>query len=1047
MTPTGGPHAQPLVSAGRLPDADVCEALRAGQPVNFAPFDLAEPEPPALRAARTISAACLAVLGDNPATEVASSITIAHAVIDGDWRLRHATFQRPIRITDTIFTGQVDLSFATFKQAVSFAGCLFLNGLTLRAARFTFGLELQRATFPVDDDQPERARAVLRNIQIGEALDARGATFGEVDFVGAQVASEALFSPWSLARADDAPEPPPQPTCFRGRTRFVGTRFMRTARFQRAEFDREPEFYRAVFDADADFRGAVFKCGANFISVQIEGSALFGEAKVELPARFGAGPDGTAAARFHNAQINGPAAFQRVRFEGPAEFFSAQMKAEARFDGAQFVRSASFDSVHIDGQVNFEPEGAAVSFGGFARFSSAHIQGHASFNQVTFGGDADFYAASFGADVRFRGATFQHAALFDQIQVTGQAHYGPQPSVTPVCFLSEARFVGAQFGGPAYFQLARFGQTATFARARFQAEAFFDGAQFGCMAAANESPVAEFNRVVIEGPAFFRAYRDEPSEQASGVRQAAVPVRFCSEARFVGVRIGGATNFEQAEFADKADFYAATFGADAYFNGALFACGPNFVRAEIAGGAFFRPYVERADGAAGEHDKAYPVRFGARPEKGKPTATLFINAHIKGAAEFHNARFEGPAQFFRADLGGDVTFNGARFEGCAAFDGIQIEGSVFFQPDGECVRFEQKARFNRAHVKGGAFFSEAQFQGTANFDNVHVDGPAYFDKGGDQAVLFKHTVRFDSAVFGADANFGGAQFLEKARFNGARFRKRGDFDGAQFGDEADFTDSTVDGEASFVNARFSSKATFRDARFHVALFRARLTRRRVADNEPQFVHGAEMRGFGYERIRVAWEELFNEADPEQFDRQPYMQLEGSLRAVGEDRQAEDLYLWRRDYERNQLLWRRDKKRFVTDSIHWLVARYGVQPYQLLVLFVVVLVIGTVVFSRPEAVSPKVTGVPGIAAASAPPAVTATTLSLVEAFGVSLNLLMPVELPAGSQWKPSENMIRLGADVAPLSYAAYATGHRLAGWILVPLGVLAISGLLRRPARL
>jgi len=64
----------------------------------------------------------------------------------------------------------------------------------------------------------------------------------------------------------------------------------------------------------------------------------------------------------------------------------------------------------------------------------------------------------------------------------------------------------------------------------------------------------------------------------------------------------------------------------------------------------------------------------------------------------------------------------------------------------------------------------------------------------------------------------------------------------------------------------------------------------------------------------------------------------------------------------------------------------------------------------------------------------THLGGTEAFAVSVNRFLPVEVPVGSDWTPT--------GIA----AIYATVHHLAGWILVPLGIAALTGLLHRKAK-
>jgi hypothetical protein len=70
------------------------------------------------------------------------------------------------------------------------------------------------------------------------------------------------------------------------------------------------------------------------------------------------------------------------------------------------------------------------------------------------------------------------------------------------------------------------------------------------------------------------------------------------------------------------------------------------------------------------------------------------------------------------------------------------------------------------------------------------------------------------------------------------------------------------------------------------------------------------------------------------------------------------------------------------------------------------------------------------------------ISFTQAVGVSFSQFIPiVEIPSGDKWKPSENAI--WASFPRISYAAYGTIHRLAGALLLPLGIASLTGFLHR----
>ena len=75
----------------------------------------------------------------------------------------------------------------------------------------------------------------------------------------------------------------------------------------------------------------------------------------------------------------------------------------------------------------------------------------------------------------------------------------------------------------------------------------------------------------------------------------------------------------------------------------------------------------------------------------------------------------------------------------------------------------------------------------------------------------------------------------------------------------------------------------------------------------------------------------------------------------------------------------------------------------------------------------------------PSFMTGAQISHLEAFWVSLNIFLPIEIPSGANWKASSLII----PYFGIKFTTFATFLNLAGWILVPVGVAGISGLLKR----
>jgi hypothetical protein len=227
-------------------------------------------------------------------------------------------------------------------------------------------------------------------------------------------------------------------------------------------------------------------------------------------------------------------------------------------------------------------------------------------------------------------------------------------------------------------------------------------------------------------------------------------------------------------------------------------------------------------------------------------------------------------------------------------------------------------------------------------------------------------------------------------------------------------------------------------------------------------------GCTYDRIQVNWEPFLKKRDHSfplwkrllrrrpfssriEFDLQPYNQLEGVFRTMGKDREADRIYLQRCRVERDEK-WKRGRhvKRmgWVASALYGLFANYGVRPIRLAVISSVLVLVGAFVFWQPGAVKPakddsaKTAVSLGARPTSAQTEQTRGTqivpLSFAEAAAVSVHQFLPVDIPLGAEWKPESTVV-----LPFMRSDAYASILKIFGWILVPVGIAAITGVLRR----
>lgn len=846
---------------------------------------------------------------------------------------------------------------------------------------------------------------------------------------------------------------------------FAGCRFLRPARFRAA---------RTEFDFDiksARFSGAAVCTDLHVGALLLAQGAWFGSANFERLT--------VAKSAFFKTDVVGGKAV-RSRFWGEANFRDADVQGNAHFDAAQFRAAAIFSRMRVGGNAFFGAHTSdrmtlLTSFAGGASFAGSQFRNHAYFGGVQFKGRADFGAAKFSGDVSFL-----------PVPLGGK--------LIPAYFGAEAFFTGAQVGGSAKFQGCRFKKRAEFERlqvggvaffrahtqkrqlvaTRFHKSARFMGAAFGVAAdfcGAQFLRDANFRFVRIGGDGYFRAVY---------LRQEEAPTLFHGKADFSGAEIRGSVEFDSAWFVGDADFERLSVGGKARFrtasgrrnaspitfggatrfvhmnvagtaefHGAYFGGRADFGRAQIGGSAFFDPADKRT--------RATSVCFAAEVK--------FVDAHVKGTVSFQGAQFLGEAVFSRLKVDGD-----------AFFSSVEAGGQV------AVTNFCGQSRFIQAHVQGAAHFYGAQFKRAADFGRIQIDGSAGFSPLVSRRNLiqtsFQDEVKFQSSRIKGLADFGGVNFGRGASFEGVRidstalFRAHADgplYVPIVFHGEARFLDANVQGSVEFNGAQFNRGLNFARAKVDGNVFfnpRGAPVKfgghsgfvgthfaSQVEFDRAQFRGSMDLRGFTYARIEADHKDLLeNLAASAHYDRQPYTQLEKVYRSIGYDRRADEVYLARRRHERKRFaasVARRkgaarvasrealqDLGRVSWDYVQWGLWNYGVRPYMLLVASFIVLLAGTYIFTFPGAAVPK-----------DPKSRTAQDARLQQpmpsAFNISLHQFIPIiEIPPGREWVPSDYPAPLLGRLN-VSFAGYATLHRLLGALLVPLGVAAVTGLLIR----
>jgi hypothetical protein len=328
---------------------------------------------------------------------------------------------------------------------------------------------------------------------------------------------------------------------------------------------------------------------------------------------------------------------------------------------------------------------------------------------------------------------------------------------------------------------------------------------------------------------------------------------------------------------------------------------------------------------------------------------------------------------------------------------------------------EEEVDFFRMTVGGTAYFDEAVFAGPVDFRYVQIDGNFVADgakfNNSDEVANFGGmtvggTAYFDEAVFAGPVDFRYAQISTCFEANRAKFNNPGEV--------AFFGGMKVGGSAIFNEAVFAGPVDFRYAEFPSLNIQATSW-----PAESESVNLIEMT---YKHIcagseKDTWQELFAWVDGSKYSAQTYNQLEEFFRAAGYPERADTVFIARKQRERNKAfeglpawLW----NHFLDKSVG-----YGRKPEGVLYWCVLIVFLGALPFIRREYMEPQKREY-----ASRP----------YNPFWYSLDLFLPViDLRMAKVWMPGHDR-RFARH--------YARVQTILGWVLIPIGLAAIMGIIQ-----
>lgn len=459
-------------------------------------------------------------------------------------------------------------------------------------------------------------------------------------------------------------------------------------------------------------------------------------------------------------------------------------------------------------------------------------------------------------------------------------------------------------------------------------------------------------------------------------------------------------------------------------------------------------------------------------------SVTFDRASFPVSALFDNSVFKANASFNSMNVKHDVFFRRAVFEGSVDFDRAIVED--FFADDARFSNTERGVTFNDMKARN-ASFQKAVFEGSVDFTGAGIAGSFTADevefkneeKEADFNRMKARDASFEKAVFEGPVNFIGADLTAELNMKEAHFKnkeKGADFSTMNVGDVAVFEEALLEGPISFADSSFldliigdverdACAVPKLDLSRSVIKRELRVQRIRIIDLIAPWLHvegpadftgltvehsadlsdddfttldltgsgwptepeAFQMQRMSYKYLNADSDEseshhtLLNLIDRAAYSADMYGKLETFFSRQGYAEDADRAFIAGKRRERQEFL--HGIRSFGSLLLDWLVG-YGRRPWQAGIPCAVLVALGCVLFS-PKKMEPQK---PEDAA------------RVYSRFWYSLGLFLPfVDLQAHKVWKPKADQTFL---------RNYMRVHILLGWILIPILLAALSGLIK-----
>jgi hypothetical protein len=393
--------------------------------------------------------------------------------------------------------------------------------------------------------------------------------------------------------------------------------------------------------------------------------------------------------------------------------------------------------------------------------------------------------------------------------------------------------------------------------------------------------------------------------------------------------------------------------------------------------------------------------------KGGDQPSLFHNLRVTGDASFIEAVFENTANFAFINVGGSFWVDGAQFQ----------------KNDQKCEDDSTKCSFNGDSfvIKGHAFMRNVTFAGGVYLGYANIGGSVFLK----EKTTFKGEVEFGFANIGGNLWADGTKF-EKVSRNSEDVGLNGD--SMTVGGSVLMRGATCAGIADFHRARVGSDFEVSNTTFAVPPDFLALRIGDTAYFDKASIEGqAKLKAMTYQSIFAgSGDELLDLIkDHSEYSADVYANLADVYRRHGEIDDANDVYIAGRRRERTQL-WREhpwtNVFKYSSNCLQDIVTGYGHRLSRALIFAAAFVAIGSWVFHREEEMVVK------------DDKDAERYKGRYRPFWYSLSLLLPIiDLEDARIWTPRTE--RRNARF-------YLRLHVLLGYLLVPIGLAALTGIIK-----